>query len=150
LGTAHRYVGGYSSSGMPRAVRAYLSAVADRLGVQPQDLVESAEETIDQPGVAPDWTLATASAESQLRLVIASSTDRWVCPQCARVHLHPAGGVCTRTGCARSLPMDATPTREDLDYYGWLASLPPRRLHVSELTGQTKPLALQRERQRQF
>ena len=36
------------------------------------------------------------------------------------------------------------------DYYGWLATQPPRRLRVEELTGQTKPLSEQRRRQRQF
>lgn len=36
------------------------------------------------------------------------------------------------------------------DYYQWLARETPRRLHVEELTGQTKPLSEQRARQRRF
>jgi DEAD/DEAH box helicase domain-containing protein len=36
------------------------------------------------------------------------------------------------------------------DYYAWLATAAPRRLHVEELTGQTRPLSEQRRRQRQF
>lgn len=150
LGTARRYAGGNPSSGMPRAVRAYLSAVADRLGADRQDLYDALEGAVVRPGIAPDWVLDTASADSELRLVMASTLERWPCPQCSRVHLHPAAGVCTATGCARPLASEPSLAHDELDYYGWLASLPPRRLHLAELTGQTKPLALQRERQRHF
>ena len=36
------------------------------------------------------------------------------------------------------------------DYYAWLSHQPPRRFRVRELTGQTKPLDVQRQRQRLF
>ncbi len=150
LGTARRYAGGNPSSGMPEAVKAYLKAVAERHGLDPVDLFDSAEGSLNQPGIAPGWELATAAGDSKLELVVATSEDRWNCPRCARVHLHHAAGICTATGCNRSLSAEPTPARELQDYYGWLASLPPRRLHVAELTGQTKPLALQRGRQRHF
>jgi DEAD/DEAH box helicase domain-containing protein len=150
LGTSRRYVGGNSSSGVPEAVRKYLEAVADSHGIQSSDLLEVAEGSLDQTGVAPDWVLSTVSADSKLVLVVSSSDDRWTCPRCSRVHLHRAAGICTATGCNRRLNTDPTKAHEDPDYYGWLASLPPRRLRVAELTGQTKPLSLQRERQRHF
>ncbi len=150
LGTARRYAGGNPSSGMPRAVREYLEAVANLQGVNPTDLFDFAETALDQSGVAPGWVLATASADSRLELVVATSAHRWNCPRCSRVHLHHAGGICTATGCNRPLDANPTPAHDVMDYYGWLASLPPRRLHVAELTGQTKPLSLQRERQRHF
>ncbi len=150
LGTSRRYVGGYSSSGVPEAVKKYLLAVAQQLGIDPVDLLDSASSALDQPGVASGWVLSTASASSKLELIVSSSADRWICARCSRVHLHRAAGVCTATGCNRALSNDPRPAHEDLDYYGWLASLSPRRLRVAELTGQTKPLALQRERQRHF
>lgn len=150
LGTSRRFVGGNSSSGVPRAVRSYLSAVADRHGVDADDLVAAAASTIDRPGVAPGWVLDTTSLNSRLELMVATTSERWVCPMCARIHLHRSAGVCTATGCARRLPIDPTNSGPEPDYYGWLASLPPRRLRVEELTGQTKPLAVQRARQRQF
>lgn len=150
LGTARRYAGGNSSTGMPTAVRAYLTAVAERHGVRVTDLLDAAESTLNQVGVAPGWMLTTASADSRLVIVMSTGTDRWQCASCARVHLHASAGVCSASGCTSPLPSEPVPANEMPDYYGWLASLPPRRLRVAELTGQTKPLALQRERQRRF
>lgn len=150
LGTTRRYPGGNASSGMPSAVKQYLSAVAERHGSEAQDVLDAATTSICRAGVAPDWSLSTVSADSLLELTLPDSTERWICPSCAQSHLHPAAGVCTATGCHRPLPDDPTGEHEVLDYYGWLASQPPRRLRVAELTGQTKPLALQRDRQRQF
>ena len=151
LGTSRRYPGGSSSSGtLPRAAKAYIAAAAERNGVDAADLLDAASSAISRPGVAPDWSLSTAAADSKLVLVPPTSRDRWVCTSCARSHLHPAGGVCTATGCAKPLPDEATTAQDEPDYYTWLAEREPRRLRVEELTGQTKPLELQRNRQRQF
>jgi DEAD/DEAH box helicase domain-containing protein len=150
LGTARRYSGGNPSSGMPRAVKGYLKAVADLHNLFAEDLYDAVEETLNQDGIAPGWVLATAAGDSKLQLVVAESDERWICPQCSRVHLHKSGGVCSAKGCNRLLNAFPTHAREEQDYYSWLASLNPRRLHVAELTGQTKPLSLQRERQRYF
>lgn len=150
LGANRRYVGASSSQGVPRAVKTYLRAVAERHDVDYNELLTSAERSVDRPDVAPDWTLATVAADSRLYFALPVGTGRWVCPNCARSHLHAAAGVCTATGCAKPLPPEPVDSHETLDYYGWLASLPPRRLRVAELTGQTKPLSLQRERQRRF
>jgi DEAD/DEAH box helicase domain-containing protein len=150
LGASRRYAGGTLSSGRPRAVKAFLKAVANLYGVDEEELAAAAESSISQPGIAPDWVLATVSADSRLRLVRPDGTDRWVCPTCARSHLHPAAGICTATGCATRLPTQPSARQLEHDYYEWLASLPPRRLRVAELTGQTKPLEVQRDRQRQF
>jgi len=118
--------------------------------VSKADLLDAASSAILRPGVAPDWTLSTAAADSKLVLIPPTSRDRWVCTSCARSHLHPAGGVCTATGCAKRLPDEATTAQDERDNYTWLAERDPRRLRVEELTGQTKPLELQRTRQRQF
>ena len=154
LGIARRFPGGSqwadSAARMPRAVREYLTAIADLHHVDPQELIPAAESTIATEGVAPSWTLATASAVSRLEIVAASSNKQWVCTVCARVHLHPSAGICTGRGCGK--PLDSQPTEGDdhPDYYGWLAQLAPRRMRVEELTGQTKPLDVQRARQRRF
>jgi DEAD/DEAH box helicase domain-containing protein len=73
----------------------------------------------------------------------------WECDLCATVHLHASADVCSRRGCTGNLVERAAPSRDD-DYFAWLASMKPRRLAVEELTGQTKPLTLQRDRQRYF
>jgi DEAD/DEAH box helicase domain-containing protein len=150
LGVQRRYVGGNPSNGIPRTVKQYLAALAARTGVDIADMIEAAASAIDRQGVAPGWTLDTFSLLSRLVILPATSSDRWVCPSCARVHLHAAGGICTSPGCQQPLPDLPSRAVLDDDYYAWLASLRPRRLHVEELTGQTKPLALQRMRQRRF
>ena len=73
---------------MPDAVKKYLRAVAELQGVDPADLSDAVEGALDQPGVAPEWMLSSASADSKLELVVATSDDRWICSRCARVHLH--------------------------------------------------------------
>jgi DEAD/DEAH box helicase domain-containing protein len=152
LGIARRFPGGNPSTGMPKAVKAYLTAVADRHGVDPQELIDAAASAVDRDGVAPGWSLATTSASSRLELVAAATpvTERWVCPTCARVHLHRSAGVCTGRDCGTPLADEPTLVNDDLGYYGWLAQLAPRRLRVEELTGQTRPLDTQRARQRRF
>ena len=64
--------------------------------------------------------------------------------------MHPSAGVCANSGCNYA-GLEQAPARSDTeDYYGWLGHQSPRRLAIAELTGQTKPLALQRQRQRWF
>lgn len=150
LGTSRRFVGGNPSSGMPRDVKRFLIEVALRHNVDEDRLLSVATTAVDRPGIAPDWVLDTVSTDSELDFVVRSRDERWVCPSCARVHLHPSAGVCTGSGCTKRLPKEPTAAASDHDYYGWLASLMPRRLRVEELTGQTKPLEVQRRRQRRF
>jgi DEAD/DEAH box helicase domain-containing protein len=150
LGTTRRFPGGYPSTTLPRAASAYLRAVGELYDVEHDELIRAAESDLNQAGVAPGWTLSTVAADSKLEFVQPTEQGRWVCHTCARSHLHQAAGICTATGCGSSLPRDPILAEEGIDYYGWLASLQPRRLRVAELTGQTKPLALQRARQRQF
>jgi DEAD/DEAH box helicase domain-containing protein len=150
LGTNRRYAGGYIGSSAPKAVKDYLKAVADLHFVDQDDLLESTISSVTEAGIAPDWVLDTTSADSRLELVVATSPKRWVCPSCAAVHLHRSAGICSSNGCGKPLLLDPTEEPDELDYYGWLASLAPRRLRVAELTGQTKPLSLQRSRQRYF
>jgi DEAD/DEAH box helicase domain-containing protein len=73
----------------------------------------------------------------------------WGCSLCTTTHLHPSAGVCSRAKCRGTL-IEGRITAQSEDYYAWLAQMPPRRMAVEELTGQTKPLTLQRDRQRFF
>ena len=143
LGTTRRFPGGYPSTTMPRAVKAYLRAVAERYEADFNELIRTAESDMDRAGVAPGWTLSTVAADSRLRLVQSTSNAHWVCSRCARSHLHPAAGICTATGCGAVLPKEPLAAAEGTDYYGWLARQ-PRRMATAELTGQTKPLSEQR------
>ena len=73
------------------------------------------------------------------------------CPQCRRIHLHPAGGVCTdcQTVLGTSQPIAGANIQPD--YYSYLATQagPLFRLNCEELTGQTSKNDA-RKRQRVF
>ena len=152
LGTARRYPGSYfryRADTAPRAVKDYLSKVATGR-CDPDDLVKAVSSTFDS-SIAPGWILETRLALSPLRIVKYHQDRGWVCPNCSQVHLHGSAGVCAALGCVSfGLEGHNVSHREEEDYYAWLAAQPARRLRVRELTGQTKPLDVQRKRQRQF
>lgn len=152
LGLSGRYEGSHrfrhSSDNPPRNVTSYLKAAAAGR-CDEQDLIDAATDTIT-PSVAPGWILSTNPATAPLQVVLPRSPARWVCRTCARVHLHPSAGVCASPGCNQPTLDEVDGGAAMDDYYAWLSHQPPRRLRVRELTGQTKPLDRQRERQRLF
>lgn len=152
LGTSRRYDGSYyryPSENPPKNVKDYLSVVA-KGRCDEEILVEQVSATFTSAGIAPGWILTTNPVESTLRVVSPGSSARWVCQKCNRLHLHPSAGVCSATGCNSTRLVDQELDPGQGDYYGWLANKEPRRLRVRELTGQTKPLDVQRRRQRLF
>ena len=74
----------------------------------------------------------------------------WACETCSTRHLQASAGTCTAVKCAGALREAAFADVADEDYYAWLSTQAPRRLAVAELTGQTRPVSEQRERQRRF
>lgn len=153
LGASRRYQGTwfrYETDAAPRAVKHYLKVVAEGRCDEKQ-LLDQVTNTIIGT-LAPGWILQTNPVTSGLRLLCPTDGRRWVCDNCARVHLHPSAGVCSATGCneRRLKELEADSQPEQGDYYSWLAESEPRRLRVRELTGQTKPLSVQRQRQRLF
>jgi DEAD/DEAH box helicase domain-containing protein len=136
------------SSTTPKGVADYLKAVA-RGRCEEDDLIGAVENSFTST-VAPNWILDTSFVNSRLLLIVPNDQVVWICRNCARVHLHASAGVCVTISCNRSqLERHANEIVEN-DYYSWLASLEARRLVIRELTGQTKPLTLQRKRQRLF
>jgi DEAD/DEAH box helicase domain-containing protein len=153
LGASRRYQGTWfrhETDTAPRAVKQYLKVVSEGRCDEEQ-LIDQVASTMTGT-IAPGWLLQTNPVTSGLRLLCPADRRRWVCENCARVHLHSSAGVCSATACnARKLTeTEADPQRDGGDYYSWLADREPRRLRVRELTGQTKPLAVQRQRQRLF
>lgn len=151
LGTSGRFSGSYRlpQSTLPTAVREYLAAVAEGR-CDTEDLIDQVEMSMLN-GIAPRWILDTGQATSRLKLIRSNGATKWVCRNCGRIHLHPSAGVCSGTGCARTaldLVVDHSEAADD--YYTWLSNQTPRRMTVRELTGQTRPLEAQRERQRLF
>jgi DEAD/DEAH box helicase domain-containing protein len=148
LGMSGRYDGArYRSDGRPQALRRYLDAVASRHGLDAgKELSEDLEDLLRSSLIAPEWQLSLG----ELRIELApAGADAWRCRRCSALHLHPSAGVCTTSGC-NSEELEKIELAEAEDYYAWLAKDEPMRLHVEELTGQTKPLSEQRARQRRF
>ncbi len=151
LGLSRRYEGSYfryPAEHPPRNVSDYLKAVASGR-CDEQDLIDQVSSTFAN-GIAPGWILNTSPVDSMLRIIYSSSPNRWICGNCARIHLHPSAGVCSSPGCGSTNLDERDATSETGDYYSWLSRQTPRRLRVRELTGQTKPLEIQRQRQRLF
>jgi len=81
----------------------------------------------------------------------ARHSDYYECPDCRRIHLYPAGGVCTECLASLSPPMPIARAQASPDYYTYLATQagPLFRLNCEELTGQTNTTDA-RKRQRLF
>ena len=118
-------------SNHPASVRAYLNAVADRYGIDPDELAADVRRAV---GLTDHNTLMA----EQVRLHEPGDSE-WRCPRCRRRHLHASAGICIR--CRNPLgdgvPRSADPAERD--YYSWLALYggAPFRMHAEELTGQT-------------
>lgn len=150
LGIAKRFEGGYAaqSNAAPRNVATYLKRVAAKHQIDGQILIATVGEFLRANRVTNEaWTLKTQTDEDALEL--RKPGERvWVCENCDTTHLHPSAGVCTNEECPTGVLVEQDRT-EEMDYYGWLASQPLRRMRVAELTGQTR-LGDQRTRQRLF
>ena len=135
---------GNSSASIPGYLREYLEAVANRHSLAPAALVNDVVNHLRNHGyinqfVVEDWMLSLQPPGDLFH----------ECPQCRRVHLHPAGEICT--DCLRPLgqPQQLGTNPPELDYYGYLATQAgePFRMNCEELTGQTdKDEARRRQR----
>lgn len=150
LGIAKRFEGGYISvsSAAPKIVHTYLGRVASKHKLAKDSLVASVGDFLRASGISDEsWTLRTQTGQDSLELWPPGACA-WICENCETAHLHPSAGVCINDECPTGV-LRRVPWTEDLDYYGWLAAQPLRRMRVAELTGQTS-LADQRSRQRLF
>lgn len=152
LGQAKFYEGSgrNSNADAPAALKRYLEKAAAEVGLQAGELRESVREALVNAGViGADWFIRTRNASAlNLHLQPGELSQYRVCQRCARGHLNLPVKVCTSQFCDSKKFDEAVPTGDD--YYRWLSEEPAHRLHVEELTGQTKPPAEQRRRQRHF
>jgi DEAD/DEAH box helicase domain-containing protein len=134
----------------PRALKEYFDAVT-QLHSLTCDLSSLIHEylvaTRCVANRAKDWRLTTNMMTVGLTIRPARPEVLYRCSNCLEVHLHASAGVCTQ--CFSS-SLHLTARTADVSYYQWLAEQPARRLRCEELTGQTKPLSLVRDRQRWF
>ncbi|MDR2565442.1 MAG: DEAD/DEAH box helicase [Bifidobacteriaceae bacterium] len=150
LGIAKRFEGGYAarSSAAPRVVSTYLGRAATKHALDRRALIMNVGEFLRANAVTDEtWTLRTQTGQDSLELRTPGE-KMWVCGNCGTTHLHASAGVCINEECKAGVLREQQ-TTEELDYYGWLAGQPLRRMRVAELTGQTR-LPDQRTRQRLF
>jgi DEAD/DEAH box helicase domain-containing protein len=141
-----------SATSLPQGAKHYLGVLAQRTGASSDELTSWAHGALKRLGLLKnddEWVLATGRTGVGLRFVQAGPRV-WRCQRCQYVHLHPSAGVCANANCGASRLIEEPRDDSDSDYIGWLANQRTARLHVEELTGQTKPLSEQRRRQRAF
>jgi DEAD/DEAH box helicase domain-containing protein len=148
-GLSSRWAPGHHSdaAGLPQRVVDYLKRVAGRHGLDPDtltaEIVAEIQPLLEGPLLQLD--------KLDLGLVIAKHGDTvWVCDRCTTRHLHGSAGVCVRSGCRGTLRQVPLADLATDDYYVQLSHLEPARMAVAELTGQTSPPSLARDRQRRF
>jgi DEAD/DEAH box helicase domain-containing protein len=131
---------------IPAVARNYLQAVAAQSGLAPAALENDVVTYLTNCGAIDQFIAQTTGVCLQ-----AAGADFWECPQCRRIHLHPAGGCCTDCQSLLGQPHLLTPGQISSDYYSYLATQSGDlfRLNCEELTGQTNK-ADGRTRQRLF
>jgi DEAD/DEAH box helicase domain-containing protein len=137
----------FSVATLPARLKGYLTAVAGSTD-HFEKLRDDVRDFLQAHLLTDEWMLRTWNQTIPLTLEEPKNTTMWACSRCGQTHLHASGGVCTKC-FARKLVVKQLILDED-NYYAWLAKDDPARLRVEELTGQTRPLSLQRNRQRWF
>jgi len=134
----------------PKPIRDFLDKAAEKNGLAESALLKAfVQKCMQNSGLAPEWILSTIANDSRLQ-VVASGDSQWRCERCQYIHLHPSAGVCSNAKCSSTELVKEERQDPKDDYYSWLAHQEPSRLAIAELSGQTKPLELQRKRQRHF
>jgi hypothetical protein len=131
---------------LPAYVRDYLQAVAAHRGLNPAGLQADVLNYLTNSGCLNQYVL-----QAPALCLSRPGANFYECPQCRRIHLHPAGGVCTDCEAVLNPPQPFTPAQLLSDYYSYLATqtVDLFRLNCEELTGQTNK-GDARKRQRLF
>jgi len=148
LGARRRLVSsGAIGQPQPRAyVRNYLRAVARQQGLDENSFLNDVIGYLDGAGCLNQHVLV-----DQGLCLMHAGEMYYECRDCRRIHLHPAGGVCTDCLSPLGPPQAIAAGQEPPDYYSYLTTLagPIFRLNCEELTGQTNKTE-GRRRQRLF
>ena len=133
----------------PRVLQDYFRKVSNKTGQQYRDLVDVFGEKLrDLNLINQNWLCKIDPDTSGLRLAKITQDQVFTCESCnlatSRVNLK----ICLSPGCQSQ---NFRPERRlKNDYFSWVSEKNISPLRVKELTGQTKPPAEQRKRQRQF
>lgn len=122
---------------IPRYVVSYIHEVAQQNGENRNALEVEVLDHLERAGILLPAQVGILFAERLC--LIRPGADSFACPQCRRVHLHRAGGICIDclVPLDGPLPMANAPNIDD--YYFYLSTRAGNlfRLNCEELTGQT-------------
>jgi DEAD/DEAH box helicase domain-containing protein len=139
-----------TSQTIPTKVKHYLQVVAAKESLDFKELSGWVKEIFHNSGLTTEWSLNLHAGNLPLS-INKPENQVFICDRCASRHLHGSAGVCIRDTChGTSLIPHEDRSVFETDYFAWLSGKEPSRLRIEELTGQTKPLSLQRQRQRFF
>ncbi len=134
----------------PRWIRSYLTSVSITNNLDSVQLEAWVKSTLDNAGLTESWNIQLLKGDLPLSVQQNVGTV-YKCNRCTYSHLHPSAGVCIKQNChAAELKASELGDIFTNDYFAWLSKQEPQRMRIEELTGQTKPLSKQRERQRFF
>ena len=134
----------------PNWIKSYLKAVANLYSLNLSGLEEWVKITFENSGLTESWNIQLLTGNLPLS-VHPNSGTAFSCKRCTYSHLHPSAGVCIKQNChGNELVPNPLDDIFSTDYFAWLSTKSPQRLRIEELTGQTRPLSKQRERQRFF
>lgn len=140
----------YPSQKTPRMITQYLDAVSSQNSLNREVLEQIFTGLFSDSKLAQGWVLQGDMRDFAISVETGGS-EIWRCSSCGAVHLHESAGICSNWRCLKAALVVEPNNQADSDFYSWLAqTYPPSRLNTAELTGQTKPLEVQRSRQRRF
>jgi hypothetical protein len=126
--------GAASQPNPPGYVAQYLAAVAQHHSLIPATFTTDVLNYLSTAGVLVQNVLT-----AQNLCLARPGANYYECPQCRRIHLHAAGGICTDCQSALGAGHAIAAGQVAVDYYRYLATVagPLFRLNCEELTGQT-------------
>ena len=135
---------------VPNSINSYLKAVANFHNLNVKPLEEWVRTTLEKSGLIDSWNIQLLNGNLPLSIMPNTGTA-YVCNRCTYAHLHASASVCIKQNChGTELHSKVLDDIFSTDYFAWLSTKNPQRLRIEELTGQTRPLSKQRERQRFF
>lgn len=140
----------FGTAKTPPMIGRYLDAVCSHNSTNRDEMEHIFVTLFTESRLAQNWTLQTDVRDFPISIET-SGSQIWKCSACGAVHLHESAGICSNWRCLKAALVAEPNDRAESDFYSWLAqTYKASRLNTAELTGQTKPLEVQRARQRLF
>ena len=143
----------HQEANVPASLRSYVQKIVSHLdGFSEDDLIQETKNLLlERSIINPYWVIKIdGNSNNSLSICEVPRNSVVRCDSCSLVTIHPIFRECTSQRCVSNSFSAVDPSELERNYWGWLAGNQARRLQVKELTGQTKPLSEQRDRQRRF